>query len=371
MTILTVESLLRLSGLLYQAAYDDSLWSIACNAIRQEFDCSAATLMIRHGSRFNRVHGDCDPYYSDLYWHHLIHDDPLQAGPANDPERSVYTDQSVLNKSDFHKTAMFNEWFAPQKIQGVLLLKTFDQHGVNTIFTLNRGAGQADFNANDIAAMQALDPIVAHVTRARQHMATLRLRTRSTTFDEMYVGHIVVDKHRRALHMNATADKLFLNASLPLLMNQNRLDTRDGKTTDALQRLISQSCAGPNHPGVAGGELLLRTGDAPSLTLSVYPLPADMDQGIGTQYAASIVINPIGFTSLAIETRLQNLLGLSNKEAVLAVAMLNGHSPQLAAEQRNVSIATVRSQLASLFQKTGTTRQGQLVALLARLAGPL
>ncbi|MGB3276823.1 MAG: hypothetical protein WBA82_11595 [Castellaniella sp.] len=37
-----------------------------------------------------------------------------------------------------------------------------------------------------------------------------------------------------------------------------------------------------------------------------------------------------------------------------------------AALERHVGLATVRSQLASLLRKTGTTRQGQLIALLAR-----
>jgi len=60
-------------------------------------------------------------------------------------------------------------------------------------------------------------------------------------------------------------------------------------------------------------------------------------------------------------------IDLSAKEAELAMLLLTGCSLQEAAERRAVRITTLRSQLASLFRKTGTARQGQLVALLARL----
>src|SRR3546814_6943551 len=66
------------------------------------------------------------------------------------------------------------------------------------------------------------------------------------------------------------------------------------------------------------------------------------------------------------QQRLQSLFGLSGKEAELACALIEGYSLQEAADQRAVGITNVRTQLSSLLRKTGTTRQGQLIALLAR-----
>ncbi len=67
-----------------------------------------------------------------------------------------------------------------------------------------------------------------------------------------------------------------------------------------------------------------------------------------------------------LQPHLQSLFDLSPKEAELAHALLRGLSLHEAALERHVGLATVRSQLASLLRKTGTTRQGQLIALLAR-----
>ena len=65
-------------------------------------------------------------------------------------------------------------------------------------------------------------------------------------------------------------------------------------------------------------------------------------------------------------SRLQAYFGFSPREAELAQALLQGLSLREAALLRHVGLSTVRSQLASLLRKTDTSRQGQLIALLAQ-----
>jgi DNA-binding CsgD family transcriptional regulator len=67
-------------------------------------------------------------------------------------------------------------------------------------------------------------------------------------------------------------------------------------------------------------------------------------------------------------TTLQRLFGLTLSEAALAVHLARGATLTEIAEERGVTLATVRSQLASVFDKTQTSRQTHLVALLARVA---
>jgi DNA-binding CsgD family transcriptional regulator len=65
---------------------------------------------------------------------------------------------------------------------------------------------------------------------------------------------------------------------------------------------------------------------------------------------------------------LQNLFHLTPTEAKLAVRIFEGESPAEVAASNGVTLATVRTQLASIFQKTQTHRQPELVALLARVS---
>jgi DNA-binding CsgD family transcriptional regulator len=64
---------------------------------------------------------------------------------------------------------------------------------------------------------------------------------------------------------------------------------------------------------------------------------------------------------------LAKVFGLTPSEARLASIMARGAAPEMAARELNVSRETVRNQLKSIFAKTGTHRQGELVALLLQV----
>jgi len=65
---------------------------------------------------------------------------------------------------------------------------------------------------------------------------------------------------------------------------------------------------------------------------------------------------------------LQSLFGLTAAEIQLAVELARGLNLLHIARSRGLSRTTIRSQLASLFVKTQTRRQADLVALLGRVA---
>ena len=66
--------------------------------------------------------------------------------------------------------------------------------------------------------------------------------------------------------------------------------------------------------------------------------------------------------------RLVELFGLTGAEARVATALLGADSPREVAAQLGIGLATVRSHLHRLYDKTGTRRQAELVWLLATLA---
>jgi DNA-binding CsgD family transcriptional regulator len=95
-------------------------------------------------------------------------------------------------------------------------------------------------------------------------------------------------------------------------------------------------------------------------TLTVTPLA-----GLGG--ARALVVVKSLSDEHALVRRLQALFGLSQAEATVAEALSRGEALGEIAAARNVTEATVRSQLKSLFAKTGCRRQAQLVAMIASL----
>lgn len=69
-----------------------------------------------------------------------------------------------------------------------------------------------------------------------------------------------------------------------------------------------------------------------------------------------------------IRARLQRLFGLTPAEADMTEILAKGESLEAIAEVRGVSVDTVRTQLRTVFKKTGMHRQAELVSAVGRLA---
>jgi DNA-binding CsgD family transcriptional regulator len=67
---------------------------------------------------------------------------------------------------------------------------------------------------------------------------------------------------------------------------------------------------------------------------------------------------------LPSHTFLREAFGFTPAEAALALDLADGLAAADCATLRGVSVHTVRSQLRSLFGKTGTSRQAELVTLI-------
>jgi DNA-binding CsgD family transcriptional regulator len=71
----------------------------------------------------------------------------------------------------------------------------------------------------------------------------------------------------------------------------------------------------------------------------------------------------------APQNELRSRFGLTFAEARVAAAVFRGLTLREAAEEFAVSLNTVRFQLARVFEKTGVTRQAELVKMMMRLSG--
>ena len=64
------------------------------------------------------------------------------------------------------------------------------------------------------------------------------------------------------------------------------------------------------------------------------------------------------------------LYGLTPAECRVALLLSDGRAPQEIAKMVGVTQNTVRSQIKSIFSKTGVRRQGELIQLLLRHSEP-
>jgi DNA-binding CsgD family transcriptional regulator len=64
---------------------------------------------------------------------------------------------------------------------------------------------------------------------------------------------------------------------------------------------------------------------------------------------------------------LSQALGITHAQAHVASLLSSGLSIDEIAVERGISVETARNHIKSVFARTGTSRQGELIALIARL----
>lgn len=168
---------------------------------------------------------------------------------------------------------------------------------------------------------------------------------------------LIVDEAGAVHYRNRQASALLKSAGSPLTVSAGMLGARGRELHAELQEAIRHACAERRSSALAASH-----GGRTPLRLMVVP----MDSAGAAREAAIWILAPHS-PRLPHPRILAVLFGLSRAEARLALRLLAGQTPQECAREAGVGVATVRSQLHSMFAKTGARRQAELVALLARV----
>lgn len=147
------------------------------------------------------------------------------------------------------------------------------------------------------------------------------------------------------------------------------MEALDAVSGCALRRSVSEAleAAKAGEDKVIGILLHSMTG-AGTVSALACALSTREDDGPGAPGLALFLSTPER-RGRASETLLMELFGLTPAEARVAGALANGARTVDIAEELGVSQTTISFHMRNLFQKTGTNRQADLVALI--LAGPM
>lgn len=178
-----------------------------------------------------------------------------------------------------------------------------------------------------------------------------------SALDMLDYALIIVDERGRPQYRNRSAAMLLRNPSGPLLLAAGAVRGRSRALRAGLREAIARAC-------VTRGLHALFAPHAGLLPLRVVVAPIALDGGSA---GAAIWIAHGGAQALPDERTLRTMFGLSPAEAKLALGLLAGRTAGECARNAGVGVATVRSQLHSMFAKTGARRQAELVAILSRI----
>ena len=281
---------------------------------------------------------------------------------------AIVLGRNILPKQALMRTAMYRCYLAPRGIEEVVRLDICSDPGRSWSISLGRLWASGPFTSDELAFTRALMPHLQRVAtlHVRVEGVTAIARTAIDALDEAQVPLLLLDAKGRVVHASAEADRLLHEAD-GLSALRGGLRAATPALSARLQAVLARAVGSSHTPGVSGALHLRRPSGKPDLVLVAVPARSrSSGPDIGRASVILQITDPLA-RALPDPAILADAFDLTPSEAILAADLLDGLSVGEAAAKRGRSVATVRTHLASVLAKTGTTRQSDLVRLLSRL----
>jgi len=358
---------------IYAAPMECGGWRNAMRLLHERYDSNMEALYFldfaERRTRIVELHGVASSWlqqFNPLYFHP---DNPWARYTAQLHRPGVVRTAETLARFTgdpdiLRRSTYFNEWMRPQYFAHTIGLTPYAQRGVVANLSLFRPSEMPPFDDDDIASMRALAP---HFQRALSFCMQIDSATQSerlglAALDALPEGYALVDEQGALRHSNPVLERWLQNGTV-LQSRAGRLQARLPPARQALAGLIVDAACRlePRNDRLA---LLGVNGCA----LEVRALPA-RGGVFGYQPLRSYVL--LMFTEPRSDSgenlqRIRERYRFTSAESRLALQLTAGCGLHEAAERCGIGYGTARGYLKILFQKTGTHRQAELVALLLR-----
>jgi DNA-binding CsgD family transcriptional regulator len=290
---------------------------------------------------------------------------------ASHPPGEVFNGADVVQPDEFRSTAFYQDWWRPAGFSteplvtnlfaGAVASGHFASHGMRNRSPSDRQKQLFVKLAPHLVRAVALQRRLQHLIVAKQ--------TTLTDLDGLEQGFLLVDADARLLFVNQAARAL-LNARAGLRLEAGVLSASKTGEARILRGLIASCAVGASAATDAGGEMALRRG-AGRLPLGVLVTPIRPETAMVSipwsfpQRAVAIVL--VSDPEIEMRARIERLrdrFGLTPAEATFALEIIKGDGRKATADRLGITVGTARSHLSKIFDKTGVTRQAELVRLI-------
>lgn len=323
-----------------------------------------AQILAQGGRQFN---AEMQRQYNEYFWRI----DPYWNAYKQKPRVGVIAGEELVTPQDVERSEFYNDLAVPTGVQHAVVVPAIvTPHGVEAI-SLWRGTQQEPFEKSTLELLKLLLPHIQAALKTRRALALANVRASRSeaALDAAASACFILHSSGKVLHLNQSAEEL-IQRQVGLKLVQNRLVANETVQNRALQALVaSAASAGGAAPAQPGGMLALHRA-AGQRPLYVTVLPLRLPVATAPTHVLVLVTDPES-TANYPEAMLKELFGLTPAEAEIANALLAGFSVDEIAELRRVTPGTLRIQLKTIFQKTNTRRQSELIRLLQSLPRPL
>lgn len=367
----------RLSGLIsaiYDAALDQSLWESAIERVTHFVEGEGAALFFK----------DTDaqhvfiPHSFGVEWPlpvHLFREIyPAAVGHFRGDIEQLISIRELMPFDQLVQTEFYQEWVHPRRLVDFItavLDKSATSAAVFGLFRHERH-GPAD---SDVRYRLSL--VVPHIRRAVLIAQLFDLRVAESqslaeSLDALSVCMFLVDCDRRIVHANAAGSAL-LKAGDVLRAVGESMFAHNAQDDRALRAVFAAAAQGDAALGTAGTAMPLVGKSGNRYLAHALPLNSGARRiaGVSAGAAAALFVRRAGLMISSRSGLIAKTFSLTPTELRVLLAIVDvGGIPEVA-NALGVAESTIRTHVGHLFEKTGASRQADLVKLVAGYQSPL
>jgi DNA-binding CsgD family transcriptional regulator len=352
---------------IYDASLEPSGWEDILRRIAEATKSTGAVLLEHEIDPATRQIGgagvsslwNIDPAYADAFVKTYSKINPLNQAALAIAPGEVLAATLITQTREFRATRFYNEFLRPQNCADCVGIGLSRTSIVSQLLSFHRPPGAV---AMEPARYRLLESLAPHLARAVQIQNRLwRAGAISgalgAAFAAVGFAIFILGADCQVLFANAKAEAL-VRCEGGLRYEQRRLLAETAALTARLHGL-AQSAA----RGAAGGSLALPCkGEGAPILAHIIPLAAHRAGVFGlSQPAAALIVADQSAGTAAHLRSFSAKFGLTAGEARVLAEIIIGKGLAAAAAQLRITHATARSHTDSIFQKTGTSRQAELI----------
>ncbi len=361
--------LLRLAVAAYEAASEPELWPVFLKGYTQAVAADFSVIQIhnigQHISTVVSAFGLSSPMKREYNEYYSKQNIWRESGRARYAPGMVNLDHEmcppeVAQKSEFYNDCMlrmggaytFGAVFASE-----------DESRFPTV-SAQRGRSKQRFGETERETAQFLLP---HLGRAWTVYRRLDiLAAGESVLETLPLGVAFLAGDGTAVYCNRAAEEIF-RANDGLLLRRGKLSAADPIADVHLRRAVREALS-PGAPLGPAAVQVPRTSLRRGYQIAAAPLRKRFRQFTGMlEPVAVALITDLEKQARANTDLLRQTYKLTRKETMLAAKLFEGKPVEQAARELAITYETARTHLRRIFSKTGTSRQAELLLLIARL----
>jgi DNA-binding CsgD family transcriptional regulator len=364
------EALSKLLEALYEAPLDPSRWEEFLRLTAAATGGEAAALLFHDSSDAESAMSKewgFHPEVAQLYAAHYGAIDVWRTAVTAASDW-VGVSERFVPSSALVRTEFYNDLLSPYGIpHGIFAMV---ESGPTRVANLSvcRGVRAGPFTQQNLEIVRFLKPHIQRAYRLHSELAEANSCSAGLlcVLDALSTAVILIGPRMNVVTMNRAAERI-VGARDGLLATSAGLQAERQAESDLLMRSITQAASARRVDGLSVGATVLvsRRALCP-LHILITPVRNSTSFTPCTAQTISAVVFVIDGSQRRRPAQdiLRALFGLTPAECRVALLLGDGHAPRKIANMVGVTDNTVRSQIKSIFSKTGAKRQGELIRLL-------